>query len=28
LRLQTPAQPLASQAYRVLKQLVQKRYAF
>ncbi|PIQ56285.1 MAG: hypothetical protein COW02_01385 [Comamonadaceae bacterium CG12_big_fil_rev_8_21_14_0_65_59_15] len=28
LRLQTPAQPLASQAYRALKQLVQKRYAF
>lgn len=27
LRLQTPAQPLASQAYRALKQLVQKRYA-
>lgn len=28
MRLQTPAQPLASQAYRALKQLVQKRYAF
>jgi hypothetical protein len=28
LRLQTPAQPLTSQAYRSLKQLVQKRYAF
>ena len=28
LRLQTPAQPLTSQAYRALKQLVQKRYAF
>jgi putative peptide zinc metalloprotease protein len=28
LRLQTPAQPLARQAYRALKQLVQKRYAF
>jgi putative peptide zinc metalloprotease protein len=27
LRLQIPAQPLASQAYRALKQLVQKRYA-
>jgi putative peptide zinc metalloprotease protein len=27
LRLQTPAQPLASRAYRALKQLVQKRYA-
>jgi len=27
LRLQTPAQPLMSQAYRALKQLVQKRYA-
>jgi putative peptide zinc metalloprotease protein len=27
LRLKTPAQPLASQAYRALKQLVQKRYA-
>lgn len=28
LRLQTKDQPLASQAYRGLKQLVQKRYAF
>ena len=28
LRLQTPAQPLTSQAYKALKQLVQKRYAF
>lgn len=27
LRLQTPAQTLASQAYRAVKQLVQKRYA-
>ncbi len=27
LRLQTPAQPLLSQAYRTIKQLVQKRYA-
>jgi hypothetical protein len=28
LRLQATAQPLTSQAYRGLKQLVQKRYAF
>jgi hypothetical protein len=28
LRLQAKDQPLASQAYRGLKQLVQKRYAF
>jgi putative peptide zinc metalloprotease protein len=28
LRLQTPAQPLLSQAYRAIMQLVQKRYAF
>jgi len=27
LRLQSPARPLANQAYRALKQLVQKRYA-